>query len=73
MTFRYKFALPINLMLLLVLGASLTWEWRRQEAMEMRLLRARLDEEARFVLAAYHAFGMSPRFDLVPPRVLPCE
>lgn len=63
MTLRYKFALPINLMLLLVLGASLTWEWRRQEAMEMRLLRARLDEEARFVLAAYHTFGMSPRFD----------
>ncbi|WP_406701066.1 SpoIIE family protein phosphatase [Singulisphaera sp. Ch08] len=62
MTLRYKFALPINLMLLLVLGTSLAWEWRRQEATGMALLRARLNEEARFVQAAYHSFGMSPRF-----------
>lgn len=62
MTLRYKFALPINLMLLLVLGISLAWEWRRQEATGMTLLQTRLSEEARFVRAAYHAFGMSPRF-----------
>jgi phosphoserine phosphatase RsbU/P len=63
MTFHYKFVLPINLILALVLGASLAREWRRQEATGMALWRARLDEEARFVQAAYRAFGMSPRFD----------
>lgn len=62
MRLRHKFALPINLMLVLVLGASLAWEWRRQEATGMALLRSRLDEEARFVRAAYHSFGASPRF-----------
>ncbi len=62
MTLRYKFVLPINLILVLVLGASLAWEWRRQEATGMSLLRARLDEEARFVHAAHGAFGATPRF-----------
>ena len=32
MTLRYKFVLPINLILIFVLTASLAWEWRRQEA-----------------------------------------
>ncbi len=62
MTLRYKFVLPVNLILGLVLLASLGWEWRRQEATGLALLRARLDEEARFVHAARRAFGVSPRF-----------
>ncbi|MHB8879181.1 MAG: PP2C family protein-serine/threonine phosphatase, partial [Myxococcaceae bacterium] len=62
MTLRYKFALPINLILVLVLATSLVWEWRRQEATGIALLRARLDEEARFVHAAHRVFGTSPRF-----------
>ena len=62
MTLRYKFVLPINLILVLVLLASLAWEWRRQEATGLALLRARLDEEARFVEAAYRSFGTSGRF-----------
>jgi serine phosphatase RsbU (regulator of sigma subunit) len=62
MTLRYKFVLPVNLILLAVLGASLAWEWRRQEASGLALLGARLDEEARFVRAAYRSFGTTPRF-----------
>ncbi|RUL87044.1 PP2C family protein-serine/threonine phosphatase [Tautonia sociabilis] len=62
MTLRYKFVLPINLILVLILVASLAWEWRRQEATGLALLRARLDEEARFVEAAYRSFGTSGRF-----------
>jgi len=60
MTLRYKFVLPINLILLLVLAISLAWEWRRQEALGLALLRARLGEEARFVEAASHSFGVTP-------------
>ena len=41
MTLRYKFVLPVNLILGLVLLASLGWEWRRQEATGLALLRAR--------------------------------
>jgi serine phosphatase RsbU (regulator of sigma subunit) len=62
MTLRYKFVLPINLVLVLVLGISLAWEWRRQESAALSLLRVRLDEEARFVQAAYRTFGDTPRF-----------
>jgi len=61
MTLRYKFVLPINLILVLVLAASLAWEWRRQEAAGMSLLRSRLGEEARFIQAASHSFGVTPR------------
>jgi serine phosphatase RsbU (regulator of sigma subunit) len=61
MTLRYKFVLPINLILVLVLTSSLAWEWRRQEATGLTLLRARLGEEARFVQAASRSFGVSPR------------
>ncbi len=64
MTLRYKFVLPINLILVLVLGASLAWEWRRQEEVGLSLLRARLDEEARFVHAASRSFGVTPRFSI---------
>src|SRR6516165_11260859 len=56
MTLRYKFVLPINLILVLVLAASLVWEWRRQESTGLALLRARLGEEARFVQAASRSF-----------------
>lgn len=63
MSLKRKFVVPINLILVGVLAASLAWEWRRQRATGMDLLRARLDEEARFVRAAYHAFGLTPRFD----------
>ncbi|HEU5119029.1 MAG TPA: SpoIIE family protein phosphatase, partial [Isosphaeraceae bacterium] len=62
MTLRYKFVLPINVILVAVLAASLVWEWRRQEATGQERLRARLDEEARFVRAAYRAFGLTDRF-----------
>jgi serine phosphatase RsbU (regulator of sigma subunit) len=62
MTLRYKFVLPINLILLLVLAISLGWEWRRQQAMGLALLRARLGEEARFVQAAGRSFGVTPSF-----------
>ena len=61
MTLRYKFVLPINLILVLVLAASLAWEWRRQEAAGLSLLRSRLGEEARFVQAASRSFGDTPR------------
>ncbi|MFI5456073.1 MAG: PP2C family protein-serine/threonine phosphatase [Isosphaerales bacterium] len=61
MTLRYKFVLPINLILVLVLAASLAWEWRRQEATGMSLLRSRLGEEARFIQAASLSFGVTPR------------
>jgi serine phosphatase RsbU (regulator of sigma subunit) len=61
MTLRYKFVLPINLILLLVLATSLAWEWRRQEATGLALLRARLGEEARFVHAASRTFGVTPQ------------
>jgi serine phosphatase RsbU (regulator of sigma subunit) len=56
MTLRYKFVLPINLILLLLLVMSLAWEWRRQESTGLALLRARLGEEARFVQAASRSF-----------------
>jgi sigma-B regulation protein RsbU (phosphoserine phosphatase) len=59
---RYKFVLPINLILLSVLAASLASEWRRLERAEEAVLRARLDEEARFIRAAYRTFGVSDRF-----------
>ena len=62
MTLRYKFVLPINLILLLVLAISLAWEWRRQEAMGLALLRARLGEEARFVQAASRPLGVTRSF-----------
>ena len=62
MPLRFKFVLPINLILVLVLGTSLAWEWRRSEATELAVLRARLDEEARFIQAAYRSLGDSPRF-----------
>jgi hypothetical protein len=61
MTLRYKFVLPINLILLLVLATSLFWEWQKQEAMGLALLRARLGEEARFVEAASCTFGVTPQ------------
>jgi len=50
------------LILLLVLAVSLAWELRRQEAMGLALLRARLGEEARFVHAASRTFGVTPPF-----------
>lgn len=62
MTLRAKFVVPINLVLAAVVAASLAWEWSRQVEAGHRLLRTRLDEEARFVLAARVAFGVSPRF-----------
>ncbi|MBX6312050.1 MAG: SpoIIE family protein phosphatase [Isosphaeraceae bacterium] len=62
MTLRFKFVLPINLILVLVLGASLVWEWQRLEASGLAVLRARLNEEARFIQAAYRKFGITPRF-----------
>ncbi len=49
---RFKFVLPINLILLAILGASLAWEWWRLERNELGMLRTRLDEEERFVHAA---------------------
>jgi serine phosphatase RsbU (regulator of sigma subunit) len=61
-TLRYKFVLPINLILVSVLGASLAWEWHRMEAAGLAVLRARLDEEARFIRAALATIGTSPRF-----------
>jgi serine phosphatase RsbU (regulator of sigma subunit) len=61
---RYKFVLPINLILLSILAASLAWEWRRLERAEQAVLRARLDEEARFIRAAYRTIGVSDRFAL---------
>ncbi len=60
MKLREKFAIPINVLLVALLTASLIWEWRRQEAAGMALLRTRLDEEVRFVLAARRVFGVSP-------------
>ena len=45
---RFKFVLPINLILVVILGASLAWEWWRLERNELGMLRTRLDEEARF-------------------------
>ena len=62
MKLRYKFAVPINLILFMVLATSLIWELQRQEATGFALLRARLDEEARFVHAAHRVFGASPQF-----------
>ena len=49
---RFKFVLPINLILVVILGASLAWEWWRLERSELAILRTRLDEEASFVHAA---------------------
>jgi serine phosphatase RsbU (regulator of sigma subunit) len=60
-TLRYKFVLPINLILLFILGTSLAWEWWRLERLELSLLRTRLDEEARFVHAAAGALGLSAK------------
>jgi serine phosphatase RsbU (regulator of sigma subunit) len=62
MTLRYKFVLPINLILLLVLAISLVWEWQRQEAMGLALITARLGEEARFVQAASRPLGVTRPF-----------
>ena len=62
MTLRFKFVIPINLILVGILGASLVWEWRRLERTEFTILRTRLDEEARFVHAAARTFGASSRF-----------
>ncbi|MDX2059722.1 MAG: SpoIIE family protein phosphatase [Gemmatimonadales bacterium] len=62
MTLRSKLVLPINMILVLVLGASLAWEWRRSEATELAVLHARLDEEARFIRAAHDSLGGSTRF-----------
>ncbi len=59
---RFKFVLPINLILLAILGASLAWEWWRLERNELGMLRTRLDEEARFVHAAARTFGVTLRF-----------
>jgi hypothetical protein len=59
---RFKFVLPINLILVIILGASLAWEWWRLERNELGMLRTRLDEEARFVHAAAKTFGVTPRF-----------
>jgi len=58
----FKFVLPINLILVIILGASLTWEWWRLERNELGMLRTRLDVEARFVHAAARTFGVTPRF-----------
>jgi phosphoserine phosphatase RsbU/P len=63
-TLRSKFVLPINLILLVVVATSFVWErWRLQEA-EHAILRARLAEEARFIQAAFQAFGNTPQFAL---------
>jgi len=59
---RFKFVLPINLILVVILGASLAWEWWRLELNELGMLRTRLDEEARFVHAAAKTFGVTSRF-----------
>jgi phosphoserine phosphatase RsbU/P len=61
MTLHYKFVVPINLILVLILAASLAWEWRRQQDAWLSLLRSRLGEEARFVQAASRSFGDPPR------------
>jgi serine phosphatase RsbU (regulator of sigma subunit) len=63
MTLRYKFVLPVNLILLAVLLSSLAWEWRRQEATGLALLRSRLEEESRFVHAASRTFGATPSLE----------
>jgi serine phosphatase RsbU (regulator of sigma subunit) len=63
MSLRYKFVLPVNVILLVVLSGSLAWEWYRQQATGLALVEARLDEEARFVRAAYHTYGPSPQFE----------
>jgi HAMP domain-containing protein len=61
-TLRFKFVAPINLILVIILGASLTWEWWRLERSELDILRTRLGEEARFVHAAAGTFGVSSKF-----------
>lgn len=63
MSLRYKFVVPVNAILLVVLSGSLAWEWHRQRATGLALVEARLDEEARFVRAAYHTYGPSPQFE----------
>ena len=63
MTLRFKFVLPINLILVGILAASLGWEWWRLERSEFAILRTRLDEEARFVHRAARTFGVSSKFD----------
>ena len=62
MKLRFKFVLPINLILVIILGASLAWEWWRLEGNELAILRTRLKEEARFVQAAAETFGVSSKF-----------
>jgi serine phosphatase RsbU (regulator of sigma subunit) len=62
-TLRSKFVIPVNLILVAVLTASLGWEWWRLERSEFAILGTRLDEEARFVHAAAGTFGVSPKFD----------
>jgi hypothetical protein len=62
MKLRYKFVLPINLILALVVAASLAWEWRRQDATGLALVRARLGEKSRLVQAASRSFDITPSF-----------
>jgi sigma-B regulation protein RsbU (phosphoserine phosphatase) len=62
-TLRYKFVIPINLILVAILAASLAWEWWRLARSETAILRTRLNEEARFVHAAANTFGVSAEFD----------
>src|SRR5512135_638268 len=50
-TLRFKFVIPINLILVGILAASLAWEWWRLGRSEFAILRTRLNEEARFVHA----------------------
>ena len=51
MTLRFKFVIPINLILVGILAASPAWEWWRLGRSESAILRTRLNEEARFVHA----------------------
>jgi len=62
MLLRYKFVLPVNLILVVTFLASLGLEWRRQGAMGIALLRSRIDEETRFIHAAHRTFGVTPNF-----------
>ena len=51
MTLRFKFVIPINLILVGILAASLAWEWWRLGRSEFAILCTRLNEESRFVHA----------------------
>lgn len=63
MSLRSKFALPINLILVLALVGSLAWQWWRLEEAGQAVVRARLGEEAQFIRAAYRQFGPTDRLD----------